>query len=54
LNDTIRVMLVEDDKFWREQLVTDLNKETDIEIFKAASTKREALEEAGVLEIDAV
>ncbi|MDQ6421958.1 response regulator transcription factor [Paenibacillus sp. LHD-117] len=50
----IRVMLVEDDSFWREQLVADLNKETDIEIVKAASTKREALEEAGILDIDVV
>lgn len=52
--DKIRVMLVEDDSFWRERLFADLNKETDIEIVKAAATKREALEEAGVLNIDVV
>lgn len=54
MGDTIRVMLVEDDSFWREELVADLNKEPDIEIVKAASTKREALEEAGDLDIDVV
>jgi DNA-binding NarL/FixJ family response regulator len=50
----IRVMLVEDDSFWRERLFADLNKETDIEIVKAAATKQEALEEAGELDIDVV
>lgn len=54
MENKIRVMLVEDDSFWREQLFADLNKETDIEIVKAAATKREALEEAGVLDIDVV
>lgn len=54
MDHKIRVMLVEDDSFWRERLFTDLNKETDIEIVKAAATKREALEEAGVLDIDVV
>ncbi|RIX60298.1 DNA-binding response regulator [Paenibacillus nanensis] len=50
----IKVMLVEDDGFWRERLFADLNKETDIEVVKAAATKREALEAAGVLDIDVV
>lgn len=54
MDHKIRVMLVEDDSFWRERLFADLNKETDIEIVKAAATKREALEEAGVLDIDVV
>jgi two-component system, NarL family, response regulator DevR len=54
MDDKIRVMLVEDDSFWRERLFADLNKETDIEIVKAAATKREALEEAGILDIDVV
>ncbi|RCW51980.1 response regulator transcription factor [Paenibacillus prosopidis] len=54
MDHKIRVMLVEDDSFWRERLFADLNKETDIEIVKAAATKREALEEAGVLDVDVV
>ncbi|WP_173275081.1 response regulator transcription factor [Paenibacillus sp. NEAU-GSW1] len=54
MEHNIRVMLVEDDVFWRERLFADLNKETDIEIVKAASTKLEALEGAGDLDIDVV
>ncbi|MDF2718479.1 MAG: hypothetical protein K0R28_5404 [Paenibacillus sp.] len=54
MEDKIRVMLVEDDSFWRERLCADLNKETDIEIVRTAATKQEALEEAGISDIDVV
>jgi two-component system response regulator DevR len=50
----IRVMLVEDDPFWRERLTADLGKEPDIEIVKAAASGREALEAAASLGMDVV
>lgn len=50
----IRVMLVEDDEFWRQQLSSDLNKEEDIQVVKAAVTKQEALEAFQTMEIDVI
>lgn len=50
----IRVMLVEDDPFWRERLAADLDKEPDIEVVKAAASRREALEAAASLQMDVV
>jgi two-component system response regulator DevR len=40
----IRVMLVEDDPFWQENLSTDLNQEEDIQVIHIASTKEDAIE----------
>jgi two-component system, NarL family, response regulator DevR len=50
----IRVMLVEDDEFWQQQISSDLNKEEDIQVVKVASTKLEALESLEELEIDVI
>lgn len=50
----VRVMLVEDDPFWRERLTEDLGKEADIEVVKAAATRQEALEAAASVEMDVV
>ncbi|MFD2611241.1 response regulator [Paenibacillus gansuensis] len=50
----IRVMLVEDDEFWRQRLSSDLNKEEDIEIVQTAATKKEALEAAALHDLDVV
>lgn len=50
----IKVMLVEDDTFWQQQLSSDLNKEEDIEVTKTASTKLEALEYLQTNEIDVI
>jgi DNA-binding NarL/FixJ family response regulator len=50
----IKVMLVEDDEFWRQQLSSDLNKEEDIQVVKAAVTKQEALEAFQTMEIDVI
>ncbi|WP_141434320.1 response regulator transcription factor [Bacillus sp. 03113] len=50
----IRVMLVEDDEFWQQQLSSDLNKEEDIEVVKVATTKLEALDSLQTMEIDII
>lgn len=42
--EPIRVLLVEDDQAWRKGLVDFLEKETDIRIVAAVSTKEEAIE----------
>jgi two-component system, NarL family, response regulator DevR len=54
MTQVIRVMLVEDDPFWRERLAEDLGKETDIQVVRAASTAQEALEAAASLDMDVV
>lgn len=54
MGHVIRVMLVEDDEFWRQQLSSDLNKEEDIQVVKAAVTKQEALEAFQTMEIDVI
>lgn len=50
----IKVMIVEDDEFWRQQLSSDLNKEEDITVVKVAATKQEALEVFLTTEIDVI
>jgi DNA-binding NarL/FixJ family response regulator len=40
---SIRVMLVEDDPFWQQNLSADLAEEPDIEVVAVAGTKEEAL-----------
>ncbi|GAA3334037.1 hypothetical protein GCM10020331_100430 [Ectobacillus funiculus] len=54
MGHVIKVMLVEDDEFWRQQLSSDLNKEEDIQVVKAAVTKQEALEAFQTMEIDVI
>ncbi|WP_034670472.1 response regulator transcription factor [Ectobacillus panaciterrae] len=54
MGSIIKVMLVEDDEFWRQQLSLDLNKEEDIQVVKAAATKQEALEAFQTMEIDVI
>lgn len=50
----IRIMLVEDDPFWREHISADLGDEADIEIVDVAATKEEAIELASRLVIDVI
>ncbi|TNJ64220.1 response regulator transcription factor [Paenibacillus hemerocallicola] len=54
MTQSIRVMLVEDDPFWRERLTEDLGKEPDIEVVAAAATGQEALEAAATIGMDVV
>lgn len=44
--ERIRVMLVEDDPFWKQNISTDLAEEPDIEVVAVASTKEEAVQAA--------
>ncbi|WP_438497876.1 response regulator [Paenibacillus sp. IHBB 3054] len=44
--ERIRVMLVEDDPFWQQNISADLAEEPDIEVMAVASTKEEAVEAA--------
>lgn len=44
--DRIRVMLVEDDPFWQQNISADLAEEPDIEVVAVAGTKEEAVEAA--------
>lgn len=44
--DRIRVMLVEDDPFWQQNISADLSEEPDIEVVAVAGTKEEAVESA--------
>ncbi|WP_058301129.1 response regulator transcription factor [Gorillibacterium timonense] len=50
----IRIMLVEDDPFWREHISADLASEPDIEVITAVATKEAAVEAASASEIDIV
>ncbi len=52
--ERIRVMLVEDDPFWRDHISSDLSDEPDIEMIAACATKEEALETAAQTRIDIV
>ncbi|NQX59991.1 response regulator transcription factor [Paenibacillus qinlingensis] len=44
--DRIRVMLVEDDLFWQQNISSDLAEEEDIEVVVVAGTKEEAVDAA--------
>ncbi|WP_068613463.1 response regulator transcription factor [Paenibacillus tuaregi] len=50
----IRIMLVDDDPFWRENISADLADEPDIEVAAIAATKKEAIEMASRLDIDII
>ncbi|MFC4778249.1 response regulator [Paenibacillus sp. GCM10023252] len=50
----IRVLLVEDDPFWQQNLSSDLADEPDIEVAAVASTKEEAVQAAVQLNIDII
>ncbi|WP_059040795.1 response regulator transcription factor [Paenibacillus rubinfantis] len=52
--EPIRVMLVEDDPFWRDHISADLSDEPDIEVVAVTATKEEALEAASRRKIDVV
>lgn len=54
MGSIIKVMLVEDDEFWRQQISSDLNKEEDIQVVKVAANKMEALEAFQTIEIDVI
>ncbi len=43
--EEIKVLLVEDDPFWQQQLSADLNHEQDIRVVAVADTKEKALQE---------
>ncbi|WP_409342340.1 response regulator [Paenibacillus sp. MBLB4367] len=50
----IRVLLVEDDPFWKQQLSEDLQLESDIEFVGIADTKEAAVQAAQEREIDVI
>lgn len=50
----IRVMLVEDDPFWQQNLSADLAEEPDIEVVAVAGTKEEAVSAASRHPIDII
>lgn len=50
----IRVMLVEDDPFWQQNLSSDLADEPDMEVVAVAGTKEEAVEAAMSHPIDVI
>ncbi|MCR2804125.1 response regulator transcription factor [Paenibacillus soyae] len=50
----IRVMLVEDDPFWQQNLSSDLADEPDMEVVAVAGTKEEAVEAAMNHSIDVI
>lgn len=52
--NVIRIMLVDDDPFWREHISADLADEPDIEVAAIAATKKEAIQMASNQEIDII
>ncbi len=52
--ELIRVMLVEDDSFWRENISGDLADEPDIIVAGVAATKEEAIELASNQDLDVI
>ena len=54
MDQRIKVLLVEDDPFWRETLVHDLNQENDIEIVSIALTQEEAVAAVHTQDIDVI
>ncbi|MNP23329.1 Transcriptional regulatory protein LiaR [compost metagenome] len=51
---SIRIMLVEDDPFWRDHISADLTDEADIEVVGVATTKEEAIDMASRINIDVI
>ncbi|MBZ5752608.1 MULTISPECIES: response regulator transcription factor [Metabacillus] len=54
MDQRIKVLLVEDDPFWRETLVNDLNQENDIEMVGIALTQEEAVAAVHTQDIDVI
>ncbi|GIP54502.1 MULTISPECIES: response regulator transcription factor [Paenibacillus] len=52
--ERIRVMLVEDDSFWRDHISGDLADEPDIQVAGVAATKEEAIELASKQDLDVI
>lgn len=52
--ERIRVMLVEDDSFWQQNISSDLAEETDIDVVAVVGTGEEAVRTALETEIDVV
>ncbi|MBD0378892.1 response regulator transcription factor [Paenibacillus sedimenti] len=52
--NSIRVMLVEDDPFWQQNLTSDLDIEPDIEVVALAATKEQAVQFACDKQIDVI
>jgi two-component system response regulator DevR len=51
MSNKIKVMIVEDDEFWRSQLWMDLRQEPDLEVVKMVSTKEDAIEAANSIHL---
>ena len=54
MKQRIKILLVEDDSFWRETLETDLNQENDLEVVSVALTREEAVIAVKSLDIDVI
>lgn len=54
MDPCIKVLLVEDDPFWRETLLNDLSQENDIEIVSIALTQEEAVAAVNTLDIHVI
>ncbi|MEX2415663.1 MAG: response regulator transcription factor [Paenibacillaceae bacterium] len=52
--NTIKVLLVEDEPFWQENLKRDLSREIDIEVVGIVSTKEDAITASTSKEIDVI
>lgn len=52
--DRIKVLLVEDDEFWKDSISADLIKEEDLELVNVVSTKEDAILSVESLEIDVI
>lgn len=50
----IRILLVEDDEFWKERISIDLRLENDMDVVRVVSTKEEAIDAANNLDIDII
>lgn len=52
--ERIKVLLVEDDPFWQENISADLRKEEDIEVIEVVSTQEDALSVINSKNIDVI
>jgi two-component system response regulator DevR len=52
--NTIKVLLVEDELFWQENLMRDLNREIDIEVVDIVSSKEDAITASTSKEVDVI
>ncbi len=50
----IKVLLVEDELFWQENLTRDLSRENDVEVVAIVTTKEDAIQASCGMEIDVI